>query len=142
MLTHINYIVLRSPVLKAREICLEFQPTKWVSIHCNSYHVVPSTQLSMTSGKTVNICNVNCTKFLLVFPSCLHCCREAIFDIHWIHSVINVKFLKQWLNLPHNCTPQLFSMFCCFGFTFLPHFKEFTKLSLILFWPLNTLLTH
>ena len=132
MLTHINYIVLRSPVLKAREICLEFQPTKCVSLHCNGYRVVPSTQFSVTNGNTVSICNVNCTKFQWVFPSCLHCCRETIFDIHSIHSVISVKIhetmVKPSLQLyTNNCFPCS----AVLDLPFLPHFKEFTKLSFI-----------
>ena len=59
-----HQLVLRSLVLKAGETCLEFQPAKYVSLHFNGHRVVPSTQFSMINGNTVDICNVNCTKFL------------------------------------------------------------------------------
>ena len=59
-----HQLVLRSLVLKAGEICLKFQPAKCVSLHFNGHRVVPSTQFSMINGNTVNICSVNCTKFL------------------------------------------------------------------------------
>ena len=59
-----HQIVLSSLVMKAGNICFEFQPIKCVSIHFNGRHVVYSTQFSMNNGNTVNICNINCTKFL------------------------------------------------------------------------------
>ena len=64
MLTHISWFLARSLVLKAGETCLKFQLTKCVSLHFNGHHVVPYTQFLMINGNTVNICNVNCTKFL------------------------------------------------------------------------------
>ena len=56
--------VLSLLVLKARDLCFEFQPAKCVSLHFNGHHVVASTQFSMTNGNTINICDINCTKFL------------------------------------------------------------------------------
>ena len=41
-----------------------FQISKCVSLHFNGCHVVSSTQFSMSSGNIVNICSINCTKFL------------------------------------------------------------------------------
>ena len=69
-----HQVVLSSLVLKAGDICFEFQPIKCVSLHFNG-HVVSSTQFSMSSGNTVNICNISCTNFLvkpLVSPCQLH----------------------------------------------------------------------
>ena len=59
-----HQVVLRSLVLRVGDICCEFQPAKCVSLHFNGHRVVPSTQLSMSSGNTVNTCSINCTKFL------------------------------------------------------------------------------
>jgi len=56
--------VLSSLVLKASDICLEFQPPKCISLNFNGHRMVSSTVFSMADGKTINICNVNCTKFL------------------------------------------------------------------------------
>ena len=56
--------VLSSLALKAIDICLEFQPLKCISLNFNSHHMVSSAVFSMADENTVNICNVNCTKFL------------------------------------------------------------------------------
>jgi len=45
-------------------------------------------------------------------------------------SVLN--FVKQWLNLPCNCTPAMVFHPDVLGLPFLPHFKESAKLSFIL----------
>jgi len=55
---------LTSLVLKAADICFEFQPPKCVSLHFNGHRVVPTTEFSMSDGKTINICSISCTKFL------------------------------------------------------------------------------
>jgi len=55
---------LISLVLKAADICFEFQPPKCVSLHFNGHQVVPTTEFSMSNGNTINICSVNCTRFL------------------------------------------------------------------------------
>jgi len=59
-----HQVVQSSLVLKAGDICFEFQPVKCVSLHFNGHCVVSSTQFSISTGSTVNICNINCTKFL------------------------------------------------------------------------------
>ena len=56
--------VLALLVLKAIEICFNFQPSKCVSLHFNGHHAVSTTKFSMSNGNTINICDVNCTKFL------------------------------------------------------------------------------
>ena len=56
--------VLSSLVLKVIDICLEFQPLKCISLNFNGHRMVSSTVFSMADVNTVNICNVNCTKFL------------------------------------------------------------------------------
>ena len=55
---------LTSLVLKVADICFEFQPPKRVSLHFNGHRVVPTTEFSMSTGNTINICSINCTKFL------------------------------------------------------------------------------
>ena len=55
---------LISLALKAADICFEFQPPKCVSLHFNGHRVVSTTEFSMSIGNTINICSVNCTKFL------------------------------------------------------------------------------
>ena len=45
-------VALSSLVLKAGDICFEFQPIKCVSLHFNGRHVVSSTQFSMSTGNT------------------------------------------------------------------------------------------
>ena len=51
-------------ILKATDICFEFQPPKCVSLYFNGHHMDSSTVFSMAAGNTINICNVDCTKFL------------------------------------------------------------------------------
>ena len=43
-----------------------------------------------------------------------------------------LKFMKQWLNLPHNCTPATVFHPDVLDLPFLPYFKESAKLSFIL----------
>ena len=57
-----HQVVLKSLVLKAEDICFEFQPVKCESLHFNGRRVVPSTLFSMNTGNTVNICNIDCTR--------------------------------------------------------------------------------
>ena len=59
----LHQVVLKSLVLKAGDICFEFQSVKCVSLHFNGRRVVSTTQFSMNTGNT-NICSINCTKFL------------------------------------------------------------------------------
>ena len=42
-----------------------------------------------------------------------------------------LKFVKKWLNLPHNCTPTTVFHPDVLDLPFLPHFKELAKLSFI-----------
>ena len=44
---------LTSLVLKAADICFEFQPPKCVSLHFNDHRVVPTTEFSESTGNTV-----------------------------------------------------------------------------------------
>ena len=55
---------LSSLVLKAIDICFEFQPPKCISLYFNGHRMLSSTVFSMAAGNTINICNVDCTKFL------------------------------------------------------------------------------
>ena len=57
---------------------------------------------------------------------------KTIYDIYSGLSVINVKIVKQWLNLPCNCTPATVFHPNVLDLPFLPHFKESAKLSFIL----------
>ena len=41
-----------------------WQPCDYWSIYFNGHHMVSSTVFSMAAGNTINICNVDCTKFL------------------------------------------------------------------------------
>ena len=54
--------VLSSLVLKAMDICFEFQPQKCISLNFNGYRMISSTVFSMADGNTINICNVDCTQ--------------------------------------------------------------------------------
>ena len=66
-------VVLSSLVLKVGNICFEFQPVECVFLYFNGRHVISSTQFSVSNGSTVNICNINCTKFLgKTIPCQLH----------------------------------------------------------------------
>ena len=55
---------LTSLLMKAADICFEFQPHKCISLNFNGHLVVPTTEFSMSNGNTINICSINCTKFL------------------------------------------------------------------------------
>ena len=55
---------LTSLVLKAADIYFEFQPSKCISLRFNGHHVMPTTEFSMSTGNTINICSIYCTKFL------------------------------------------------------------------------------
>ncbi|XP_065903961.1 uncharacterized protein [Dysidea avara] len=46
------------------DICYEFQPQKCISLNFNGHRMISSTVFSMADGNTINICNVECTKFL------------------------------------------------------------------------------
>ena len=55
---------LSSLVLKAIDICFELQSPKCISLYFNGHRMLSSTVFSMVAGNTINICNVDCTKFL------------------------------------------------------------------------------
>ena len=56
--------VLSSLVSKEMDICFEFQPQKCISLNFNGHCMISSTVFSMENENTINICNVDCTKFL------------------------------------------------------------------------------
>ena len=162
------------------DICFEFQPPKCISLYFNGHRMLSSTVFSMAAGNTINICNVDCTKFLgrtigvsptiarsvasanmkqqiLQFLQSIDKCSvrgeykicilknfvSSVLHFHLaverltVSSIISaqssvLKFVKNWLNLPRNCTPGTVFLPDVLDLPFLPHLKQSAKLSYIL----------
>ena len=134
----------------------------------------------MSTGNTINICSINCTKFLsktigisptatrklasdnikqqilLYLQHIDNCSIRGEYKVwilkNFVTSVLHfhiaverltvssiqsaqssvLRFVKQWLNLPHNCTPGTVFHPDVLDLPFLPHLKKSAKLSYIL----------
>jgi len=129
-----------------------FQSSKCISLNFNGYRMISSTVFSMADGKTINICDMKCTKFsgrtigisptiarksastnmkqqikqfLQRIDNCsvrgeykIWILKNFVTSVLHLHAAVErlivssissaqssmLKYVKSWLNLPHNCT--------------------------------------